>query len=322
MSEFTHSLRLAAPILACLLLGTACGGGESSAPALGSQGAARDDAGGGNAAREPAPESKAKAQADTDEGKTGEPTDITPQERAVIYVSELTVRVKEVATAADKAKQIVTAAQGHLAREESDSFRPGDASARLEFKIPPPAYPAVLNRLQKELGTRESIRQGTQDVTQKVADVESRLKSAQSALDSLRTLLKRADTIGEVLQVEREISSREAGLESLQARQKSLAARTGMATVTLNLIGPAAPPTVQEDESAGFFGGLRAGWESLVDFTKVAVTVLGVLLPWMILIVPVVAGLFYLRGRRRRARQGRIREEAPAVPAEVGAAED
>ncbi|GAA4227289.1 hypothetical protein GCM10023075_29820 [Streptosporangium album] len=224
---------------------------------------------------------------------------MVPQDRAIIYTAEMTVRAKDVTAAADKARQVVAGAGGYLAMEKSDAYSGGEGSAQLVFKVPPQGYPAVLDRLGKELGTRESLQQNTEDVTEQVADVESRLRSAKTALDSLRTLMKKADTIGQVLDVEREISGREADLESLQARQKSLASQTSLATLTLNLVGPAAVVPEPEEEPSGFLSGLRSGWKGFVTAVKIGLTVLGALLPWMIVIVPL--GWVVLRlGRTRR----------------------
>jgi hypothetical protein len=233
---------------------------------------------------------------------------VVQQERKVVYTASMTVRAQDVPAAAQQAKQVVIAAGGHLAKEESTSAERTRASALLEFKIPPARYPEVLASLGKNLGRQLRLEQGTQDVTLQVADVDSRLKSAQQALDSLRTLLKKADTIGQVLQVEREIAGREADLESLQAQQKELAAQVGLATLTLRLVGPTAEVPDSSEEPAGFLGGLKSGWDSLVAFLKVLLTVLGTVLPWLIVVAPVtVLAIVLLRRRRRRPQ--------PAAPA-------
>jgi hypothetical protein len=267
-------------------------------------------------ARESAARSEPEAAADQAEPTSGRQANenlasnvqVVQQDRKVIYTASMTVRAKDVAAAALQAKQVVVAAGGHLAKEESTSAERTRASALLEFKIPPARYPDVLGSLGKDLGKQLRLEQGTQDVTLQVADVDSRLKSAQQALDSLRTLLKKADTIGQVLQVEREIAGREADLESLQAQQKELAAQVGMATLTLRLVGPTAVVPDSSEEPAGFLGGLKSGWDSLVAFLKVLLTVLGTVLPWLIVVAPVTVLVIVLLRRRRPRPQ-------PAVPA-------
>ncbi|MFI6595293.1 DUF4349 domain-containing protein [Nonomuraea sp. NPDC050536] len=262
----------------------------------------------GEAAPTPAPADQKAAEGGTGKSLTAGVT-VTQQDRQVIYVGGLTVRAKDVPTAADRAKQIVTAAGGYLSKEDSSAASDAQANATLEFKVPPARYPDVLASLGRDLGKRVSVNQGTQDVTMQVADVDSRLKSAQRTLDSLRTLLTKAKTIGQVLEVEREISTREADLESLQAQQKELARQVSMATLTLQLIGPAAVAHEPSHEPSGFLGGLKTGWNALVSFVKIVLTVLGVLLPWLIVALPVVLVVVFL------VRRGRPR--TPPPPAEA-----
>ncbi|MER6828620.1 DUF4349 domain-containing protein [Streptosporangium sp. NPDC000563] len=316
MSRIRCGPRLAAPLVVLALLVSACGGGvesqsasDAAAPAAGS--GARGDVQVGEAApqdasgRDTAPKNEAQ--------KTAQ-VKVVPQDRAIIYTAEMTVRAKDVTAAAERARQIVTAAGGYLAMERSDAHSGGEGSATLVFKIPPGNYPGALDRLGKDLGTRESLQQNTEDVTEQVADVESRLKSAKAALDSLRTLLKRANTIGEVLEVEREVSNRESELESLQARQKTLASQTSVATLTLNLVGPATVVPQEEDEPSGFLGGLRTGWSAFVTAVKVGLTLLGVLLPWLVLIGLVWLAVALMRRGRRSGRGDGPLGPAPADP--------
>ncbi|MFI6454323.1 DUF4349 domain-containing protein [Streptosporangium amethystogenes] len=309
MSRFRYGPRLAVLLTGLTLLVSACGGGSLQSTSYEGAAPAADMQAGGQP-RVAAPENASKAGGDSPQ--TGQ-VRIVPQDRAIVYTAEMTVRAKEVTAAADRARQIVTSVGGYLAMENSDAHSDGEGSATLVFKIPPGNYPGTLDRLGKELGTRESLRQNTEDVTEQVADVESRLKSAKAALDSLRTLLKRANTIGEVLKVEREVSDRESELESLQARQKTLASQTSAATLTLNLVGPAAVVQKKEDdEPAGFLGGLRTGWQAFVVAVKHGLTLLGVLLPWLIVIVPAwLLTAFLLRRRRNGERPLAAGSEAP-----------
>jgi hypothetical protein len=223
----------------------------------------------------------------------------------------MTIRATDVARSADKATQIVTVAGGHVSEEKSNTYSDNSESV-ITFKIPTNQYQSVLARLSRELGKRESLHQGTEDVTEQVADVDSRLKSARTTLDQFRTLLTKASKIGEVLEVEREISSREADLEALQSRQKTLAAQTNMATLTLTLVSPTAKTPKPVEEPSGFLGGLATGWKTLVSAVKVGLTIFGVLLPWL-----VVLAVVWLIGRvaLRRARPRPSAPPATPTPA-------
>ncbi|MEV3978837.1 DUF4349 domain-containing protein [Nonomuraea sp. NPDC049758] len=302
-------IRLGIALSACAtLLLAGCGGGSvemtsGGSPALASQGMAAPEA------RDLAAPKKQAAPQDGDSAVSGVKLAQRQLDRQVIYTGSMTVRAKQVTSAAQQAKQLVTAAGGYLSKEEAESAGDTEDSALLEFKIPPTRYADVTARLGKELGKQLSMTQGTQDVTLQVADVESRLKSAQKSLESLRTLLKKAGTIGQVLEVEREINSREADLEALQAQQKELATQVAMATLTLRLVGPVTVVEDPAEEPAGFLGGLKTGWEALVSFTKTALTVVGALLPWLLVLAPLVAVAVFLV-RRNRAR----RPAPPAAP--------
>ncbi|MEW9530301.1 DUF4349 domain-containing protein [Microbispora sp. NPDC049125] len=243
---------------------------------------------------------------------------IQPEQRSIIYTAQMSVRVKDVQAAADRARAIVTGAGGYVAEEKSSSLSSGDRAV-ITFKVPPAGYPDVIAQLSRDLGKRESMHQDTEDVTEEVADVDSRVKSAKSALDQFRTLLSDANKIGEILQIEREISDREAELESLQARQKSLAAQTGMATVTLTLAPPVPGPVKKKpkEETSGFLSGLKAGWRALVASAKVALTVVGVLLPWLVLggVIWVVTVVIWRRLHRDPAAPPQAHEQLEPVPA-------
>ncbi|MEU6779734.1 DUF4349 domain-containing protein [Nonomuraea angiospora] len=305
MRRIRYGIALATACSALLLAGcgggsrsnvlTSDAGGEAAAPAMASAAPAQEQ----DISKQPRPQRQ-------DSGGLVSNVKLTQQDRQVIYTGSMTVRAKQVAAAVQQAKQIVTSAGGYLSKEETSSASDSEDTAMLEFKVPPDKYAEVLGRLGKDLGKQLSMNQGTQDVTMRMADVNSRLKSAQQSLDSLRTLLKKAGTIGQVLQVEREISTREADLESLQAQQKELATQVAMATLTLRLVGPVTEVQDPEEEPAGFLGGLKAGWKALVSFTKIALTVLGALLPWLIASLPLIALVIYL------ARRNRVRR--PAVP--------
>ncbi|MGP4094426.1 DUF4349 domain-containing protein [Nonomuraea sp. KM90] len=312
MTRFRYGIALSGACAALLLTG--CGGGGSlNSSTSDSAGAPAAESGG--AARE---ESVQREQ--LSRGKDGIVANVkvTQQERQVIYTGTMTVRAKQVSTAVQQAKQIVTAAGGYLSREETNSASDTRDTATLVFKIPPPKYSEMLGRLGKDLGKQLSMNQGTQDVTLKVADVESRLRSAQQSLESLRALLKKADTIGQVLEVEREISARESDLESLQAQQKELATQVAMATLTLRLVGPVAVVEDPAEEPAGFFGGLKSGWQALVTFTKVALTVIGALLPWLVFSSPLIVLFVWLVRRNRRRRPPRPTQPPPPGPTPHG----
>ncbi|HEY7483880.1 MAG TPA: DUF4349 domain-containing protein [Streptosporangiaceae bacterium] len=228
--------------------------------------------------------------------------------RAVIYTANLRVRAKNVSEAAGKAKQLVAGVGGYV---ETETAASSPATANITFKIPADRYAATLDQLANQLGTRLSLQQQAQDVTQEVADVESRVKSAQATLASFRKLLDRAKTVGEVLNVEQELASREADLESLQARQKALAAQTSYGTVSLQL---EAPGTSAVKDQGGLTGGLRSGWDAFTAFLSGVALVLGWLVPFLVLALVIGLPAWRLRGPIRRYAGRRRTAVQPSPP--------
>lgn len=215
----------------------------------------------------------------------------------IAYTANLHLRVPDARTGSSRADAIVTAAGGYVERQWAQSDRSSSAYATTTYRVPAPKYRAVLAKLGR-LGTRLSLSQQADDVTEDVADVGARVKSAQASLGRLRTLMRDATDVQDVLSIETQISQRESELEALQARQRALDAQTRYATITLALSGPQAAPPKHD---TGLLAGLRAGWHGLLVFLTGLLTVVGAVLPFLLVAGPLGAlGYVVVRRRRRR----------------------
>jgi hypothetical protein len=237
-----------------------------------------------------------------------------PSGQQLIETAQLSVRAKNVATAISRATQIVTAAGGYVSAEtaEAGQGNPSQATATVTFKIPVAAYQPTLAALSGSgLGTQLSLSQQAQDVTQQVADVGSRVASDQAAIAQLRALLAHAGSVGELLSVQDQINSEEGDLESMLAQQSALSHETSYATVTLNLVGPAAVAKARPRQAPpGLSGGLSRGWHALRLTISWLLTVLGAVAPFAAVVVA-VGGLGWWA--RRRLARGRRRPDTPAA---------
>jgi hypothetical protein len=115
-----------------------------------------------------------------------------------------------------------------------------------------------------------------------------------------------AATTEALLRAEDALSERQEQLESLQSQRALLADQVELSTLSVHLepfgVAPAGGPD-------GFLDGLGTGWRSLVSALGAAVVVLGVVLPWVgVLVVVAAAVLVPVRLARRR----RAAVEAPA----------
>jgi len=167
-----------------------------------------------------------------------------------------------------------------------------------------------------DLGDLITRRVGSDDVTEQVVDVEGRLAAVTASVDRLRALLAQAADVPQVVAVEGELARREGELEALTGQLRALRAQTDLATVTLTLSPPpdrtGQGPREEEDEDdiAGFFGGLRTGGRAILTVADAAATVGGFLLPF----VP-MALVLALPGRWAWRRWGRPRRPTPVPTA-------
>jgi hypothetical protein len=233
-------------------------------------------------------------------------TALTPPGQSIIYTAGLTVQAANVQATVSRATAAVAGAGGYVSAEHTSLSRNRStrSTVSIQFKIPVSSYQATLATLSG-LGTRLSESQRAQDVTQAVADVSSRVTSAHAMIAQLRTLLARAGSVGGLLNVQDQISQEEASLEALQSQQRALAGETTYATVSMIILGP--PPAHHHRHhhhkaTAGFLGGLAAGWHALRAAVRVVLTVAGAVLPFAVILALVLAAAY--AARRRLARRG------------------
>lgn len=204
-------------------------------------------------------------------------------ERQVVRTAQISVHVKAVSAAADKAVGIATDAGG---RADSDQrTEAGDGQAVLVLRVPPAAVEKTLTSLAA-LGKETSRSLSDKDVTAESVDVASRVETQRTSVARVRALLARAQSLTDITRIERELTTREAELESLQNRMKALQGTVDLASVTVTLSGSAAP--AGPASHAGFTDGLSGGWGALTGTARVVSVIAGALLPWSWLLVIVV----------------------------------
>jgi hypothetical protein len=285
---------------ACALLaGCSASGPATASSSIAGRGAAAGMAAGSQAAPEGVPAALPGATA-----KQAHLPALLPARQAVIYTASLTVRAGDVRAAAARAARLAGSAGGYVSSETAkfNHRHPADGTILIRLKIPVARYQATLAALSAQLGTRLSLSQRAQDVTQAVADVTSRVASARAAIAQLRKLLARAGSVSSLLMVQEQINAEESSLEALQSQQRVLAHETTYGTVSVTLVSKAPPPAARPVKLAGgFTGGLAAGWHALRQVTSWLLTGAGAALPFAaFVILAVYAGL---RGRRWLARR-------------------
>jgi hypothetical protein len=305
-------VRLGAAVATLVLVSVlaACSGGSDS-------GTSADTAGGsaGSAATAPkAAEDSAGDSAVSGGADGGRSTDrsagtgvltsnrVVPQGRDIVYRGALTVEVRDVAAAAARVESMVLGLGGVVA-DESSTRSPGHrglGQADLTVRVPPADFGGTLDRVAA-LGRELERTRSARDVTAEMTDVDSRVRTQERSVARVRTLLAEADTIGEVVQIESELARREADLESLQAQLARLQDVTDLSTIEVLLVArdvPRAEPV--RDDDLGFVAGLRSGWDAFGEIVLVVLTVLGALLPFLVVAGLVGLPAYVLLRRSRR----------------------
>jgi hypothetical protein len=305
----TMRLAVMAGVLTVLAIAAAaCGSGSggdnassAAAPAVGTASRGADSAAAGKAPAAPAADPSGGS------GAGAQPEARIAPSQALIRRAELTVRVKDVKARANDLVRIAADNDGDVFSDNRTGSGEA-ATADVVLKVPPTRLDAALATISR-LGTEVSRTTSSEDVTEDVADVESRVASMKASIARVRAILSRASSVGDVVSVEGELSRREAELESLQARQRTLAGQIAQSTLTVHLlaekaVAAAAPPAASHH---GFGAGLRSGWNAFAGTVGVALTALGAVLPFLLIVVPILGVAYFIRRNRASALDGASR---------------
>lgn len=310
MRGSTTAAASVAALLGATILLTGCTGGGDSA----SNGMA-DTGGSGTAPVAEPPQDLLDASGDGGDARSGDSSPAgtlagVDVRRSVIAVADMTLRTPDVSDGVQTVQSVAVALGGYVASQDVASS-PDDESrsrATVVVRVPTDRLDTAIERMQ-DAGELVRVTSDARDVTEEVVDVDSRVQSARASVERIRALLAEASTLGEVVRIESELAQREADLEALLAQQRALADQTAMATLSVTLLAPAATEPPPQDET-GFVPGLQRGWDALVDVVVVALTTIGVLLPFLVVAALVLGPIAAAWRHRRRA----TTSESPGEP--------
>jgi Domain of unknown function (DUF4349) len=201
-------------------------------------------------------------------------------------------------------RKVVDTYAGEVDANATETDDEGDPlRARLQIRVPTAQFDASMQDLER-VATLIASSGNTEDVTTEVLDRDIRVQVQRRSIERISLLLDRAVSIRDVVAIEAQLSQRQADLAVLEKEQRYLDDQTAMATINVSVERTkekkAAPPTKKDDDS-GFFAGLTNGWDALQTFGVGLATVLGALLPWMVVVgVLAIPGIPLLRRFRRR----------------------
>ncbi|MBY0564630.1 MAG: DUF4349 domain-containing protein [Hyphomonadaceae bacterium] len=197
------------------------------------------------------------------------------------------------------------------------SNRSGDPESYLEGYVSLRGEPGWLRTFRANMEAQADAAGGrivsqttnSEDLTRAIVDTEARLRAQTALRDRLQRLLEsRPGRLADLLEVERELARVQADIDAVQSNLAVMRTRVSMSE--LNLSYRSVPRSVGSDT----FEPLR---DALANFLRVVVigfaaiiTIVAGLLPFAIVLIPIVWGLL----RWRKARGGRFFGPREATP--------
>ena len=232
-----------------------------------------------------------------------------PEARRIIRSASLTVEVRDVAAAAERARGIVAVAGGFVADSRTSEDDAGRRSLAMTLRIPEPGMDAAVAAV-KALGHVRDEQTRGEDVTEQYVDLEARLANARRLEERIVDLLaKQSKSLKDVLDVERELARVREQIETMTARKRSLDNRLSLATIELTLTQPPGWGRGIFDPLAGLF---QRTLGALTSSAAVLVVVVAAALPWIVVLgLALWLSLRFLRWWLHRRRALRAKAAPP-----------
>jgi len=244
--------------------------------------------------------SQADSAAPSNEMKDADSTSgITAPDRKVVQNAEVSLKVQDVAVAADKITDLNQTNGGYVIN--SHIYRNGEQiSADLTLKTPEQKLSSFIASIAK-FGEVTDKLVSSEDVTEEYYDAEARLKVMRAKEERLLSLLDKAGSITDIISIENELGQTRSEIEVLTGRLKYLTNAVDYSTVHIALV-QAVPGAIKTPQ--GTMGkavqGLISSLNNMINFGSNLIVGLFVVLPWLLLILILVLLFRYFYRRRKK----------------------
>jgi hypothetical protein len=176
------------------------------------------------------------------------------------------------------------------------------AHASLSARVPPKSFDSFFSSAQAHAKLIEHHSE-SEDKTAEVIDVEARIKNLEALKARVLELLaKRAGNMQEILEAEKQLAHTQSELDSINGQRRALARQTDMVRVEIKLVAQSLG--VEGNAAAPVAEALRESGRVLMGSLAALITLVVALLPWLLVLAVLVAGVRrLLRRRKLRARQ-------------------
>jgi len=228
----------------------------------------------------------------------------TDPQQALIKKGNVSLRADDVGKAQFDVQRVVDAHNGKVTEEKTTTDDSGaPAYTRMVVRVPVAEFDETMAGFKEvESAELESANTSEDDVTAKLIDTRTRMEVQRRSIERISVLFDRAQSIRDIMAIEAQLSRRQADLESLQRQAAYLQNQSSQSTIVVSIDQiPAKKAVKEKDDDTGFLAGLSAGWGGLKTFAVGLATVVGAVLPWLVVLVVLgIPALLVLRAARRR----------------------
>ena len=218
---------------------------------------------------------------------------------------DLSLEVTSFSAALESLTKLAESNGGYVFQSSRTSYDKSSYSGMVGIRVPSGKSSGVLGAI-RGLGRVESENSDSEDITAEYVDMEARLKNAQASESRLKEMYQRAGTVKDVLAVEKELTRVRGDIEAFMAKKRNWDILVEMVTIEVNLHEPsAAMPGAHS-----FWEPIRSAFgrslEGFANSLRALIIFIGVIAPWLVIIVPA----YYLFVRLIRRRRNRKKKES------------
>lgn len=239
-------------------------------------------------------------------------------EQKIVSEGYLTIEVHDITASVAELREVTSSFGGHT--EAQRLITDSSELAELTVRVPANNFDAAFDELAK-LGTVTEDQRSALDVTSSYVDLEARIAALEASIARLTELMANAQTTADLLEAEHSLTERQAELDSLRAQLSALSDQVELSTIHVSL---RTPTVLTAGGPNNFWDGLLSGLSSIVVVGSGLLVILGVALPWLLLLGGITVVIIWIvrssirASRRRRAQaQAQAQATAPAGASEA-----
>ncbi len=226
-------------------------------------------------------------------------------EKKIIRNASLSIATKQFDDSLQALQDLCKSCGGWVASSNVSARSSGLRSAYLELRIPSDQYDNFLQQTG-ETGRTTSRSETAYDATESYRDTQARLKTQQALLERLTSMMTETADLSDLLELEEKIAETQYRIDSYQSSLNSTDRKVAFSSIDITLSEESEAQQVQYRDVS--FGeririALEEGLESSVEFLQDMVLFLAgalpLIVPLILVIVLLTAGIRALRKKRK-----------------------